>query len=426
MGSLEALAAQLMGADVQKQIAEQNPYYQFQAVPNAWNQSLQGYQPTSRSEMWQKAAAQSLGGLLGAGLQGFGEQYQNTLQDRYENSLASAIAGRENPSGLPQGLFGLAKRGGSLWNMLGAAKEQENAQELAKQRQLLLIEKPWLANMGAQASSSGAPIPVAVTKPNPLKEALKTGKASTEERQNEIYQSYLQQGMPPQQAAVSAREMIKGEIKANTSSYDQAAKAREYAEKLLELANRAEFGLDEAGQTGPGDTVRGARLWAQSFISPEAERRYGGRQALEAIKPDLVKMGRTPGAVSDYEAKMILSGGPTTDKTKEVNNALVNNWKELAAYHQDYADFLEAFREVNGSTTGANKLWNEYRKAFPLYQESLGEKGASGKVNYERPSWQEFFTNKLTGTSAAAKPDVPAGYKLQQNKQTGEYRVVPK
>lgn len=398
MGALEQLAAELLGDDTQKVIAAENPYVRFMEAPRELNKYLNTVQPQTSGDLWGKAAAASLGGLFGAGMEAFGDRYQNTLQDRYKNALNSAIAGQEpDAAGLPAGLFGRAKRGGALWNMLKEAKDQENVQDLQKQQALLLTEKPWLATMyGRKPGAAQAPTPAAA-EPDPLRQSLQTGKSSTDERYRELYQQNLEAGIPPTQAATGAKDAIRAELKANVGSVDKAAKSRAYAEELLSLADEAELGVQAAGETGPLDRLRGLKIKTQTILNdPEAERRLSGRQTLDSIKPKLVKMGRTPGAVSDYEAQMILAGGPTTEKTEITNQTLINNWRELATYNQEYADFLDTYREVNGTISGAEKLWNEYRRTYPLFQEGLSKKGTTVKFFPERPSWQEFFINRIS------------------------------
>lgn len=146
MGALETLAVQLLGEQAQEQIRAENPYFQFMAPAQAFSQGALSAQTTGqnpRAEMWNKAFASSLGGLLGGGLQGFGTDYQNTLTDRYNSAVLQGLNGQEpSAEGLSPGLFGAAKRGAQLFGALRRAGqiEQEDAADATVDLQEKLID----------------------------------------------------------------------------------------------------------------------------------------------------------------------------------------------------------------------------------------------------------------------------------------------
>lgn len=131
MADLTQIAAALLGEQSQELIAKENPYYQFVAPAQAFSQGALNAQTTGenpRAEMWNKAIAASLGGLLGGGLQGLGNNYQNVLTDRYQRALGASLLGQEpSAEGLPPGLFGAAKRGGTLFKAVRGAGNLELA-----------------------------------------------------------------------------------------------------------------------------------------------------------------------------------------------------------------------------------------------------------------------------------------------------------
>ncbi len=236
--------------------------------------------------------------------------------------------------------------------------------------------------------------------------ALTSGKESTTEKRKRLYKDYLRQGMTPTGAAEAARSELSAEMASKKETQDKAAEARAYAQTLSELADRAEQGLDVAGETGPGDTLRGGKLWLEQFISDDAKERVTGRQVLGSIEADIVKLKRSPGAVSDYESRMMLKGSPSTANTREANQTILDNWRALAAANQEHADFLDAYREQNGTTAGAEKLWNTYREKNPIYK-AIGED--SGEINTARQSWQEFFSQPKVGAEVAEEKPAPKG-----------------
>jgi len=221
---------------------------------------------------------------------------------------------------------------------------------------------------------------------DPLMSALSAGKPSVKDRYNQLYNEFLNQNNPPTQAAVMARELLQGENKANQGSFDAVKAAREKALAIQNLAQTAQAGIDLAGQTGffPG-IASGYEKLMSVLGSSEAAQQTQGDSLLNSIKPEIVKMSRTPGAVSDREMQSYIESAPSTQNTPEQNIILTERIKELGKLENEYADFLSAYRDANnGSTINADKLWNQYRAAVPLFD-------ASGNVNSQRVPWQEFF-----------------------------------
>lgn len=165
MGALETLAASLLGEQAQEQIRAENPYFQFMAPAQAFSQGALNAQTTGqnpRAEMWNKAIAASLGGLLGGGLQGLGTDYQNTLTDRYQKALGQSLMGQEpNAEGLTPGLFGAAKRGGTLFKAVRGAGNVELGDAAGVQTQqeinrAIIQSNPSLFRLKSQGASEAA------------------------------------------------------------------------------------------------------------------------------------------------------------------------------------------------------------------------------------------------------------------------------
>jgi len=222
---------------------------------------------------------------------------------------------------------------------------------------------------------------------------LSVGGASTAKKVLSYTNEFINGGMPPAQAAIAARQQVADEIKNNAKSFDDAKAAREYGQKLLDMANTAKAGISEAGTTGPYNTLAHAyENIANLFGSQEAAKQLRGDATLSSIAPELIKMSRSPGAVSDFESKLYLGAGPNTNQTPETNALLANKMEELGKLNLDYADFLEAFKQANaGNTSGAASKWAEYRTKFPLF---VGDEN-NMQLNTNRPSWQEYFSGAV-------------------------------
>jgi hypothetical protein len=218
---------------------------------------------------------------------------------------------------------------------------------------------------------------------------------STNQKFINLYQTYLNSGMPPVQASAAARQQLEGEVKANSKSFDDAKEARTYGQNLMQLANTARAGMSEAGQTGSQlaslyEKTVSALSPILPFSQEEAKRQAAGDTLLDSIAPEIIKMARPTGggATSDFEAKAYLGSGPSSSNTPEANAMLVEKLENLGKINIEYADFIEAYRDANlGSTVGADKKWSEYKQNFPIFITKDGKT----EINNTRPSWQEYF-----------------------------------
>lgn len=276
----------------------------------------------------------------------------------------------------------------------------------------LFKSKPTLAMqaLGIEAPAQVSPSSIAVTD-SPLAQ----GNLSTNQKMQEYYKANIAADMPPSQAAIAARQQVEGEIKANTKSIDEAKIAREEGQKLIDLANTAKAGIKMAGQTGKFNTV--ANLYeniASVFGSEEAQQQLRGDALLGSVAPELITSNKAPGAISDYESKMYIGSGPSTMNTPEANAILAQKLENMGKIKIDYADFIDAFKSANsGSTVGADKLWAEYKQAFPIFNIN----GETAELNQNRPDWREYFAAKGAGGQEMV---------LKRNKKTGEIRLMPK
>lgn len=254
-------------------------------------------------------------------------------------------------------------------------------------------------------------------------------KSQYDQRLNEL----MQQGVPPGEAAEQASAYFKGLQTAYTKSFDKADKVRDKASTLKEIADRAEAAIEGAGYTGP---FGGAAAFGSALVSPFSEEQAQKSQAtglLASVAPEIVKMSRSPGAVSDYETKLYLGAGPSRTNTPETNRLLAARIRTIAEMEADYADFLDTYKALKGTVEHADRAWQSYKSAFPAFV-----KTPDGiEVNKNRPHWTQFFSARQPQVelpdgglsnpgSANGQTAVPPGMILQRNKRTGETRLVPK
>lgn len=272
-----------------------------------------------------------------------------------------------------------------------------------------IINKPLGRGPGVVATSN-------ISTDNPLS----NGRDSTLQKTQSYYQQLVDSGMPEVQAASAAKEQVRGEIAANSKSFDEAKSAREYGQNLLSMANTSRAAMSQAGETGPLNPL--AKIYeyaASTFGSKEATAQIAGDTLLNSVAPDVIQMARPSGggATSDFESKVYLGSGPSTTNTPEGNALLVAKMEKLGKLNLDYADFLEAYREANaGSVVGASKKWSDYKQAFPIF---IGS-SENMEINENRPSWQEFFeargSEPASADSMQARP-IPTGQYTKSGKQ---------
>lgn len=139
MATLEELAAAMLGADSQKAIAAENPYYtigsttkQIADLPLQMITQAPGKFSTTDALAWALGS-----GLVNGIMQGMGDQYQNTLQDRYSNALTQAILGQpvDESSRLSSKLFGQAKQEGTLFKVQRDMQLADEARKFKQERE---------------------------------------------------------------------------------------------------------------------------------------------------------------------------------------------------------------------------------------------------------------------------------------------------
>lgn len=144
MANLESFVAQVLGQQMQQSIAQENPYYQGAAIPMAvTEQATKAYMsPEYDVSTGELAATAAIGGLLSGALSGMGDDYQQTLTNRYQqvfNQAAQAgYTGQPvelSDPGLRGGLFSDAVERGQLF---GKAQQTQDQNRLIQLRSKLL------------------------------------------------------------------------------------------------------------------------------------------------------------------------------------------------------------------------------------------------------------------------------------------------
>jgi hypothetical protein len=416
MAELEELARLMMSDELNKAIEAENPYRGFESVTDQISPLLmkayQGQDPQYRDPKELLGAALATG-LLGGVFKGYGDEYQNTLKDRYRQSVFNVMTGGSpDVEDMPEALKSKARDMAAL----KLAMEYEKKRELAKLMGLQKAEredasKIRIKEMEAEAFlrdpeaareslaayreflAGGTPKSEPRLEKSENSSAEKVSPATSkygikpiQERRKELlekaYEDARGMGLSKTQAAIEARESTKAalgaEVESEKKGFDKIEALREQAKNMLNMSDTVDQALGAGLKTGKMDQY----LW---YGTPEQD-------MLKSIKPDIVKMKRVPGNTTDFDAKMYLMGGASEDKQEETNKEISRRMRELAERDLDRANFLDEIRAGGGTVAQADNLWAKYERANPLWV----KKGKALIPNRDRVPYSQFdFTGSV-------------------------------
>jgi hypothetical protein len=213
-------------------------------------------------------------------------------------------------------------------------------------------------------------------------------------------------GMTPNAALEYAEKNTKFETKATGTAGQKIEKSRERGVNLEEIAATARAGMEGAGMTGgilAGPRQLASRLAA--VVSPSEQEKQDFQKVLDSVKPRIVQILRSPGAVTEMENKLLIGAGPSSNNTPTENARIIAGMETIAQLEQDYADFLEAFVTQKGSSIGADTAWRQYKseQVFP-----------AGTFNPQRQDWQSWMAEKGDMAGVSAVPESDKMQKLEQ------------
>lgn len=412
MAGLDDLAVLLAGNTYQKpDFSTGDPYAPLANVGQGIESAiLQGRNNYSNKE---NLVGSLLTGLITGGLTDLSQGYQQGLKKSYNNEIINALQGGSSAvSDLPSPLFDIAQNNAKLFTLNRAIQNQDDNNKLNQQITLEAIKNPLVLKR-LLASKLGASEPQPIATPIETPSRFPGGGESLQQKFKRLQQEQLDSGVPGGSATEAATKLLEADRKALKDTVDKVEQARQRATTLNEIAATAEAGIQGAGETGGSfGGIRNflSRLYAN--VSDSETQKQTSQGILDSSKAELVRLNRSPGAVSDYETKMYLGAGPNSSNTPELNTALVGKMKNLAAVENNYADFLDAYREEKGTTLGADKLWQSYKAANPIF---IKDRSGDVVINPSITPWQEFDFNKAAESGVNTNPGVDRSASAQGN-----------
>ena len=204
-------------------------------------------------------------------------------------------------------------------------------------------------------------------------------------RRDALIQRGRRMGMTANQALVYAEKNLTFDTTANKGAVERVNKSRERALLFDEITSTARAGVDAAGMTGGalgGVIQTGSRLAA--IFSPEQQAKQDAVKLLDSVKPDIVKIGRSPGAVTEKENQILIGAGPSSSNTPSENEKIIRKMEVIGDLEQEYADFVESYITQKGSAVGADALWIKYKER---------EVFKDGRYNENRVPIYDYLSN---------------------------------
>lgn len=359
----------------------------------------------------------SLGSVLLQSLLGYQARQQAASDTLELNTLANQMNRLTTPEARTEFIKGVSEPGyQSRLSTLSTALMQQEAERKLKQ-----AEK--LADLTTAAEFEISPLAeqVAATKATREAEAKRKlvqalapdmtapmvgaegapmpGATEMQQKRDALITRGIAMGMTPNAALEYAERNTKFETKATGEAGKKIEKSRERGINLEEIAATARAGMEGAGMTGgilAGPRQLASRLAA--VVSPSEQEKQDFQKVLDSVKPRIVQILRSPGAVTELENKLLIGAGPSSNNTPTENARIIAGMETIAQLEQDYADFLEAFVTQKGSSIGADTAWRQYKseQVFP-----------AGTFNPQRQDWQSWMTEKGGITAISEMKEAP-------------------
>jgi hypothetical protein len=371
-----------------------------------------------------RAVGVGLGSILLQSLLGYQARQQAARDTLEVNSLANQMQTLATPQERTDFIRGVGDVGyqSRLSNLATALMQQEatrkikQAEKLADLTTAAGFEISPLAEQVAQAKTRReadakrklleALVPGGSVSTAGAEMAPMPGATEMQTKRDALIARGITLGMTPGQASEYAEKNLKPDTTATKEAQKKIEASRSRGVNLEEIAATARAGMEGAGMTGGLlGAPRELASKALAVVSPSEQQQRDYQTILDSVRPRMVQMLRSPGAVSDFETKLLMGAGPSSSNTPTENARLIAGMETIGKIEQDYADFLESYVQSKGSSVGADAAWRQYKseQVFP-----------AGVYNPQRQDWQSWMAEQggMAGASA-----VSASNKMQKLEQ---------
>jgi hypothetical protein len=224
--------------------------------------------------------------------------------------------------------------------------------------------------------------------------------------EKQLFAENVNSGMPPIQAAASAREAVSNMRKQSKDLYGKRmGEEADTIAQMEEIIRKGKQGMEMAGNTGSG--LASAYEKTVATLAPflpgsqeEAQRQAAGDTLLDQTKQLGAQMGRIvgSGAMTDFETRALMNTAMGSDKPNASNEVILQQYQNGLGIMKEHNDFMNYFMEKTGSNPQrAQSLWELYKRENPIVTED-------GQLNPNRKPWQQFdfkgaYSNFMRGES---------------------------
>ena len=167
-----------------------------------------------------------------------------------------------------------------------------------------------------------------------------------------------QVGSMVKQATEIERKRALTELKAN----DEQNKLLDNLEKII---GQAEVAVRGAGETGGPGAINYARQLVKQYgqyFDKELEKQVASEANFRPIMAEMVKLLRSPGAVSNLEFTLLGGSGPSEKNRKKENLELLKQMKAHLKHVKRRSRFVEEYYRNMGHVNGVRDVLNLYEK----------------------------------------------------------------
>lgn len=215
-----------------------------------------------------------------------------------------------------------------------------------------------------------------------------------------VIPNYLPQNVPDPLA--NFKDKDKAQIEFLKQSEDKLKTLEEPLAKERDIVARL-----ERFEQLQGVQNTGASEWRPVYTDPE-------KKEMDSIASEIAPQLRAPGSgsSSDKDVKMFKNATVSVLNKPQVNKNIITARKAAAQNKIDQVEFLREYQAAYGHTKGAEKAWNEYLNANPIFDSKATVQEMT--LNQDRLKYQDYFALKNAGVifnseAEARKADLPKG-----------------
>ncbi|MEC9266704.1 MAG: hypothetical protein VX464_11645 [Pseudomonadota bacterium] len=199
------------------------------------------------------------------------------------------------------------------------------------------------------------------------------------------------EGLSPKEAASMAADLRQQIIKDFQEGRESVQNARSMIEQLDRFVELIDGGL----YTGGAYNIPGAQ-GVMGALSPDVSE----AQAITSRMTPMMRQGM-PGAASDRDVAMFQGATVGIDKPEQANRNIAAGLKVSQQNLIERDEFLQAYFDQNKHLQGAERAWQRYLNANPIFVPDSKDY----TLNDKRVGWREFFAGS---SGAPAAPSSPA------------------